>query len=276
MEALIRWQSENLVLSPSDFIPLAEETGLIHDIGEWVLRAACAQSSAGQKAGVPPVQMAINVSAKQLQETDFAQKVVTVLEETGLAPRWLNLELTESALMDTYEKAPGTLERLDAMGIGTSIDDFGTGYSSLNYLRRFNFQTLKMDRCFVSNISTNKKAAVIVKGLISLAHNLGISVIAEGVERCDQLRLLAAENCDQVQGFLTGRPVTPEQMLRLLQSVNVNEQYPHLNGGVRTLLDDYSETVPIIPLGAILEEYRNSIEPALESKTDSMVTLVGG
>ena len=137
--------------------------------------------------------------------TDFAHKVVTILEETELAPRWLNLELTESALMDTYEKAPGTLERLDAMGIGTSIDDFGTGYSSLNYLRRFNFQTLKMDRCFVSDISTNKKAAVIVKGLISLAHNLGISVIAEGVERCDQLRLLAAENCDQVQGFLTGR-----------------------------------------------------------------------
>ena len=201
VEALIRWKPENLLLSPSDFIPLAEETGLIHEIGEWVLRTACAQSSAWQRAGIPPVQMAINVSAKQLQDTDFAQRVVTVLDETRLAPRWLNLELTESALMDTYEKAPGTLERLDSLGIGTSIDDFGTGYSSLNYLRRFNFQTLKMDRCFVSDISTNKKAAVIVKGLISLAHNLGISVIAEGVESHDQLRLLAAENCDKFRDF---------------------------------------------------------------------------
>src|SRR6185503_11303684 len=142
-------------------------------------------------------------------------------------------------------KAPGTLELLDTLGIGTSIDDFGTGYSSLNYLRRFNFQTLKMDRCFVSDISTNKKAAVIVKGLISLAHNLGISVIAEGVERHDQLRLLTAENCDQVQGFLTGKPVDPEQMLRLLRSVNVGEY--GLSGAARvpTLVNDYSEAGPI-------------------------------
>jgi diguanylate cyclase (GGDEF)-like protein/PAS domain S-box-containing protein len=273
VEALIRWQCENLVLSPNDFIPLAEETGLIHDIGEWVLRAACAQSSAWQRAGVPPVQMAINVSAKQLQDADFAQRVVTILDETGLDPRWLNLELTESALMDTYEKAPGTLERLDTMGIGTSIDDFGTGYSSLNYLRRFNFQTLKMDRCFVSDISTNKKAAVIVKGLISLAHNLGISVIAEGVERSDQLRLLAAENCDQVQGFLTGRPANPEQILNLLRSANIHEQDSRVTRGARSL--DYSQAVPIIQLGAMVEQYRNSIETRAESN-DSMVTLVRG
>ena len=270
VEALIRWQSENLLLSPNNFIPLAEETGLIHDIGEWVLRTACAQSSAWQRAGIPPVQIAVNVSAKQLQEADFVQRVVTVLDETRLAPRWLNLELTESALMDTYEKAPGTLELLDTLGIGTSIDDFGTGYSSLNYLRRFNFQTLKMDRCFVSDIATNKKAAVIVKGLISLAHNLGISVIAEGVERHDQLRLLTAENCDQVQGFLTGRPVAPEQMLRLLQSVNVDE---HNLGGVPTLVNHHSQAGNIIRLGAMVEEYRNSTEPWVESKTESLLTL---
>ncbi len=275
VEALIRWQSENLLLSPSEFIPLAEETGLIHDIGEWVLRTACAQSSAWQRAGIPPLQIAVNVSAKQLQEADFAQRVVAVLNETRLAPRWLNLELTESALMDTYEKAPGTLERLDSLGIGTSIDDFGTGYSSLNYLRRFNFQTLKMDRCFVSDISTNKKAAAIVRGLISLAHNLGISVIAEGVEKHDQLRMLAAENCDQVQGFLTGRPVVPEQMLRLLQSVNVKEQNPHIAGGVRTLINESSGAAPIIQLGAMVDAYRDSVEPGVEAK-DSLVTLVKG
>jgi len=276
VEALIRWQSENLLLSPSNFIPLAEETGLIHDIGEWVLRTACAQSSAWQRAGIPPVQIAVNVSAKQLQEADFIQRVVTVLDETRLAPRWLNLELTESALMDTYEKAPGTLELLDTLGIGTSIDDFGTGYSSLNYLRRFNFQTLKMDRCFVSDIATNKKAAVIVKGLISLAHNLGISVIAEGVERHDQLRLLTAENCDQVQGFLTGKPVDPEQMLRLLRSVNVDEYSISGAGRVPTLVNDYSEAGPIIQLGAMVEEYRNSTEPWGESKADSTLTLAEG
>jgi diguanylate cyclase (GGDEF)-like protein/PAS domain S-box-containing protein len=274
VEALIRWQPENLVLSPSDFIPLAEETGLIHDIGDWVLRTACAQSSAWQRAGIPPVQIAVNVAAKQLQKADFTQKVVTILEEARLAPQWLNLELTESALMDTYKKAPGTLERLDKLGIGTSIDDFGTGYSSLNYLRRFNFQTLKLDRCFVSDISTNQKAAAIVKGLISLAHNLGISVIAEGVERHDQLRLLASENCDQVQGFLTGRPVAPDQMLRLLRSVNVKEQSLHLTGGARR--NEYAQAAPIIQLSAMVEEYRNSIQPRVESKADSIITLAGG
>jgi len=273
VEALIRWQSQNLVLSPSDFIPLAEETGLIHDIGEWVLRTACAQSTAWQSAGIPPVQMAVNVSAKQLHESDFAQRVVAVLDETRLAPRWLNLELTESALMDTYEKAPATLERLDTLGIATSIDDFGTGYSSLNYLRRFNFQTLKMDRCFVSEIATNKKAAVIVKGLISIAHNLGISVIAEGVERHDQLRLLAAENCDHVQGFLTGRPVAPEQISKLLRSVNVQEHPAHLYGGVRTLLNQSSEAIPANQLEAMAEACRSWIEPGVESNKDSVIVL---
>jgi EAL domain-containing protein (putative c-di-GMP-specific phosphodiesterase class I) len=274
VEALIRWQSQNLVLSPSDFIPLAEETGLIHDIGEWVLRTACAQSIAWQRAGIPPVQMAVNVSAKQLHEADFAQRVVAVLDETKLAPRWLNLELTESALMDTYEKAPATLERLDTLGIGTSIDDFGTGYSSLNYLRRFNFQTLKMDRCFVSDMATNKKAAVIVKGLISIAHNLGISVIAEGVERHDQLRLLAAENCDHVQGFLTGRPVAPEQILRLLRSVNLQEQNLAAYGGARTFFDDCSETIHTNQLQAMEEACRSRIDTAVQSNQNSTSILV--
>jgi len=275
VEALIRWQSQNLLLSPSDFIPLAEETGLIHGIGEWVLRTACAQSSAWQRAGIPPVQMAVNVSAKQLHEADFAQRVVAILAETGLAPRWLNLELTESALMDTYEKAPATLERLDTLGIGTSIDDFGTGYSSLNYLRRFNFQTLKMDRCFVSDIATNNKAAVIVKGLISIAHNLGISVIAEGVERHDQLRLLVAENCDHVQGFLTGRPVAPEQMLTLLRSVNVKQQYLRVTGGVQTRFDDYPEAIPTKQLEAMAEACRHRNERGVAADKNSAVTLVG-
>ncbi len=225
VEALIRWQrSEDELLNPADFIPLAEETGLIHDIGEWVLRTACAQNSAWQRAGAPPVRIAVNLSAKQLQLTEFPQTVLAILNETKLAPEWLDLELTETALMDSFEKAPGTLERLADLGIRVSLDDFGTGYSSLNYLRRFNFQTLKMDRCFVSEIATDSKAAAIVKSLISLAHDLGISVIAEGVETEDQLRMLAAERCDQIQGFLTSKPVAPEEMLSLLQSVNVQKR----------------------------------------------------
>ena len=168
-----------------------------------------------------------------------------------------------------------TLERLDTLGIGTSIDDFGTGYSSLNYLRRFNFQTLKMDRCFVSDIATNKKAAVIVKGLISLAHDLGISVIAEGVERHDQLRLLAAENCDHVQGFLTGRPVAPEQMLKLLRSVNVKQQHLRVTGGVQTRFDDHPEAIPTNQLAAMAEACRHWIEPGVAANENSAVTLAG-
>ncbi len=260
VEALIRWQrSEYELLSPSEFIPMAEDCGLIHDIGEWVLRTACAQSSAWQRAGVPPVRMAVNLSAKQLQRGDFPDTVLRILDETKLASQWLDLELTETALMDGVEKAPQTLQRLNKMGIRTSIDDFGTGYSSLNYLRQFNFQTLKMDRCFVSEISTDKKAAAIVKSLISLAHNLDISVIAEGVETDAQLRLLAAERCDLVQGFLTGRPVAPEQVFNLLRSVGVTGGRRESSTGVvtgvpRDLFHEHSENDPIVQLGAALSE----------------------
>ncbi len=260
VEALIRWQrSEHELLSPSEFIPLAEECGLIHDIGEWVLRTACAQSSAWQRAGVPPVRMAVNLSAKQLQRGDFPDTVLRILNENKLASKWLDLELTETALMDGVEKAPQTLQRLSTMGIRTSIDDFGTGYSSLNYLRQFNFQTLKMDRCFVSEISTDRKAAAIVKSLNSLAHNLDISVIAEGVETDAQLRMLAAERCDQVQGFLTGRPVAPDQVLNLLRSVGVTGRNRDALTGVvtgvqRELFHGHSEHTPIIQLGAALAE----------------------
>jgi diguanylate cyclase (GGDEF)-like protein/PAS domain S-box-containing protein len=256
VEALIRWRrSENEVLSPSDFIPLAEESGLIHEIGEWVLREACAQSSAWQRAGVPPVRMAVNLSAKQLQQADFPQRVLSILDETRLASRWLELELTETGLMDGFAKAPDTLKRLDTMGIRTSIDDFGTGYSSLNYLRRFNFQTLKMDRCFVSDISTDQRAAAIVRSLISLAHSLDISVIAEGVETNAQLRLLAAERCDQVQGFLTSRPIAPEQMLNLLRSVDAQQRDPKAVSAIaRELFQGCAETAPIIQLGTVLAE----------------------
>jgi EAL domain-containing protein (putative c-di-GMP-specific phosphodiesterase class I) len=161
--------------------------------------------------------MAVNLSARQLREKDFPQTVLRILDETGLQSNWLELELTESALMDSLDHAPASLERLGSTGVRIAIDDFGTGYSSLNYLRQFNFNTLKMDRCFVSDLATNGKAAAVAKGLITLAHDLDLSVIAEGVERNDQLAFLAAHNCDQAQGFLVGQPVRAEQLVDLLR-----------------------------------------------------------
>jgi diguanylate cyclase (GGDEF)-like protein len=218
VEALIRWQrSKDELIAPADFIPLAEETDLISEIGDWALRAACAQNSAWQKAGVPPVRMAVNLSTRQLGKKDFPQNVLRILEETNLQSNWLELELTESALMDGLDHAPANLERLGTSGVRIAIDDFGTGYSSLNYLRQFNFHTLKMDRCFVSDLATNGRGAAVAKGLITLAHNLDLSVIAEGVERNDQLAFLARHNCDQAQGFLAGKPVCAEQLVDLLR-----------------------------------------------------------
>ena len=226
-EALIRWRrGDGRVLLPGEFISIAEEMGLIGDIGEWALRTACAQNSAWQRAGLPPLRVAVNLSAQQLGN-DFPGRVVSILEETRLSSRWLELELTESALMDSLDLAPAALEQLSKNGIRIAIDDFGTGYSSLNYLRRYNFQALKMDRCFVGDIVSDKRAGAIAKGLISLAHNLDLSVVAEGVEHRDQLNFLRAENCDAVQGYLASTPVAPEAFTRLLQTGSMGERLLH-------------------------------------------------
>jgi EAL domain-containing protein (putative c-di-GMP-specific phosphodiesterase class I) len=236
VEALVRWQrSEGQLIQPTDFIPLAEEFGLINEIGDWVLRSACAQNAAWQRAGMPSVRMAVNVSAQQLKQKDFPQRVVRILDETKLKSEWLELELTETALMDSLDIAPRTLEELGRLGIAISIDDFGTGYSSLDYLRRFNFSTLKMDRCFVSDIVTDKKAAAVARGLITLAHNLDLSVTAEGVEHNSQLAFLAAEDCDQIQGFLACRPAPAEHLLGRLSSGDVQDGFAQ--GGLRPLVE---------------------------------------
>lgn len=165
--------------------------------------------------------MAVNLSARQLQQKEFPQTVLRILNETNLQPEWLELELTETAMMDSLDLAPATLEQLGALGIRMSIDDFGTGYSSLNYLRRFNFQTLKMDRCFISDIPQDKKASAVARGLIALAHDLDLSVTAEGVEQKAQLAFLATERCDQAQGFLASRPLPPGHLATLLRSGDV-------------------------------------------------------
>jgi diguanylate cyclase (GGDEF)-like protein/PAS domain S-box-containing protein len=234
-EVLIRWQrSTGELVSPAEFIPLAEELGLIVDIGEWVLRAACTQNKRWQEAGFRPIRISVNLSARQLRQKDFPATVKRILQETGLEPQWLELELTESALMDTAEVTPAGLHALSCMGVRTSIDDFGTGYSSLTYLRRLKFNTLKIDRSFVAGITTDENAAALAKGMITLAHNLNLNVVAEGVETLAQLSFLHWHGCDQIQGFLASRPLPLERFADLLEAD-------------RRLLQDYFATAPPRP-----------------------------
>jgi len=222
VEALIRWQrSKTELMSPSDFVPIAEEMGLIPEIGEWALRTACAQNAAWQRAGIPPIRMAVNVSARQLHQRDFSATVLRILEETKLSPRHLEIELTESALMGSLDEGPGVLQRMTDGGVRIALDDFGTGFSSLSYLRQFDFHALKMDRSFVSDVATNNKAASLARGVITLAHSLDLSVIAEGIEDHAQLSFLATHRCDQGQGFLASRPLSAEQVVPLLRMGDV-------------------------------------------------------
>lgn len=219
VEALLRWQpSDQPMVFPGDFIPLAEETGLIVPIGEWVLRSACAQIRAWQ--GCPmlsSVKMAVNLSARQFKQQDIVKVVSRVLDETGCSAQWLELEITESAVMENPEAAAGTLLRLSHMGVGLSIDDFGTGYSSLSYLKRFPIDSLKIDKSFVRDITTDTDDAAIARAVIALAHSLKLKVIAEGVETIEQLDFLREQRCDYIQGYYLSRPVPAheiEQMMR--------------------------------------------------------------
>ena len=208
-EALIRWRrSDGEVVSPSEFIPLAEEQGLIWEIGEWVLREACRQNKQWQSAGRRPIKMSVNLSARQLANREFGNTVKRVLHETRLDARWLQLELTETALMGSLDATPASLYSLFCMGIQTAIDDFGTGYSSLDYLRRLQFDTLKIDKSFVCDITTDRRAAALAQSMISMAHSLSLSVVAEGVETAEQLAILHAYGCDAIQGYLASRPVS--------------------------------------------------------------------
>ncbi len=207
VEALVRWQHpEHGLLPPSRFIPLAEETGLIVPLGEQVLRAACEQNRRWQQEKRLHVPMAVNLSIRQLEQDDFPQLVKSVLTETGLEPAYLELEVTESALMDDPDKMLGQLEALKALGCKLSLDDFGTGYSNLSYLKRFPFDRLKIDRSFVADVTTAPQDAAIARTIIAMARTLDLEVLAEGVETEPQLKYLQRNGCDLVQGFLIGRP----------------------------------------------------------------------
>jgi EAL domain-containing protein (putative c-di-GMP-specific phosphodiesterase class I) len=218
MEALIRWQHPELgLLPPARFINLAEETGLIVPIGNWVLRTACAQARAWQQAGYGDLRVAVNLSARQFSQQDLAQSIDEALEQTGLAPDCLEIELTESLVMDDVEDAIGILRRLKGLGVKLSIDDFGTGYSSLAYLKRFPIDVLKIDQSFVRDITVDPDDAAIVTSIISLAHNLKLLVIAEGVETAEQLAYLARHGCSQMQGYHFSPPVTAEAFESMLR-----------------------------------------------------------
>ena len=208
MEALVRWQHPELgLVSPAMFIPVAEDSGLIVSIGEWVLRTACAQNKAWQLAGFKPISVAVNLSARQFRQPDLAEMVAGILSETGLDSACLELELTESLVMQDVEKTIATLSKLKAMGIKLSVDDFGTGYSSLSYLKRFPIDTLKIDQSFVRDITTDPDDAAIAKTIISMAHDMQLKVIAEGVETEAQKSFLQQRHCDEMQGYLFSRPV---------------------------------------------------------------------
>ena len=217
LEALLRWQHpEQGLIPPLDFIPLAEETGLIVPIGEWVLRTACMQLKAWQKQGYDVPQLAINCSARQFRHKALALSVAKILEDTGVEARFVELEITESILMDKSQEMVETLRVLRGIGLKFSLDDFGTGYSSLSYLRRFPIDTLKIDRSFVQDMTTNSDDASIVAGIIGLAHNLRISVVAEGVETESQRAMLASQGCDQYQGYYFSKPLPASEIVNKL------------------------------------------------------------
>ncbi len=217
LEALLRWKpGDGEMIQPSHFIPLAEEIGLILPIGDWALRTACLQNKAWQKAGYDPVAVSVNLSNRQFDQKNLIEVVTAALNDAGLDPRHLELEITESAIMKDPEESIGTLRELKKLGIRISIDDFGTGYSSLNYLRRLPLDSLKIDRSFVMNIETNPDDAAIVEAIISLARNLKLKVIAEGVETEQQLSFLRGQGCDDYQGYLLSRPLPAEEIPGLL------------------------------------------------------------
>lgn len=217
VEALLRWlhPQEGMIL-PGRFIPQAEETGLIIPIGEWVLRTACRQIKEWQAKGHPSIRIAVNVSASQFKRQNFAETVTGILEETGISPLFLELELTESAIMQNIDSSVEILNSLKAMGIQISIDDFGTGYSSLSYLRRFPIDYIKIDRSFIVNFTSNSDDRAIVTAIIAMARSLGLKIIAEGVETEEQLAILSELGCHEMQGYLYSKPLPPSLLFNFL------------------------------------------------------------
>lgn len=223
VEALIRWNHpERGVIPPNQFIPVAEDTGLIIPIGEWVLRTACKQNKNWQDKGYKPVRVSVNISPIQLRRWDFVNLLEEILEEVQLDPSYLELEITENTLMESMEDNIEILDRLRQMGVRIALDDFGTGYSSLNYLQQLPINNMKIDKSFVQDIANDRNKSYIAESIIQLAHRLNLEVIAEGVETEEQLRMLVNKNCDIIQGFIFSEPLPSGQVERILRLGRLN------------------------------------------------------
>jgi EAL domain-containing protein (putative c-di-GMP-specific phosphodiesterase class I) len=218
-EALLRWRHpQRGFVPPATFIPIAEDSGLILPIGQWVLTEACRQAVTWQKAGLPPVPLAINVSGVQFRRQDVCALVRQTLQSTGLDPKLLQIEITESVIVSVRERAVELLGELRAIGVGLALDDFGTGYSSLSYLKSFPIDVLKIDRSFVAEMLTDRTTASIIEAIISMTRILGLNVLAEGVENQAQFAFLKELGCDAVQGFYVSAAVPAAEFARLLKS----------------------------------------------------------
>jgi diguanylate cyclase (GGDEF)-like protein len=219
LEALIRWQEgDGRLLEPAEFIPVAEEARLILPLGQWILRAACQQARAWQDQGLPEVRLAVNLSARQFQQQDLIRSVFFAVRDAGLPARRLELEITESAAMLNVDRTIGMLHGLRDMGVRISMDDFGTGHSSLSYLKRFPIDAVKIDQSFVRDMTSDPSDAAIVKAIVAMAHSLGLNVVAEGVETLAQADFLRRTGCDEMQGFLVGRPLPADEVTETLRA----------------------------------------------------------
>ncbi|MGM9497339.1 GGDEF domain-containing phosphodiesterase [Desertifilum tharense] len=222
VEALLRWNSRELgAISPAKFIPIAEANGLIVPIGEWVLRTACTQHRLWQQAGLPPLRMAVNLSARQLAQPNLVERITSILEETQIQPQDLELEVTESLMMDNVQQSILKLQQFREMGIKLALDDFGTGYSSLNYLRSFPIDTLKIDRSFIRDVVSNAHNAAVTNAIITLAKSLRLNITAEGVETAEQCEYIKAQGCHEIQGYYFSPPLPKEAMTELLAKQTV-------------------------------------------------------
>jgi EAL domain-containing protein (putative c-di-GMP-specific phosphodiesterase class I) len=221
IEALARWRdSEGNIIPPSAFIPVAEDSGLILSIGEWVIREACRQNKAWQDAGLAKVPVAVNVSNVQFSRQDLVTVIADALRSSRLDAKYLEIEITESSIMTRPDRALKIIDTIKSFGVNLSLDDFGTGYSSLSYLRQFPIDTLKIDRGFIRNITTDRQDAEIVSAIIAMAHSLNLKVVAEGIETGEQVEVMGRMKCDILQGYFLGRPANAEIIQRLLGANN--------------------------------------------------------
>jgi diguanylate cyclase (GGDEF)-like protein len=268
-EALIRWQHPVRGLLPAgEFIPVAEETGLIRPMGEWVLRAVCQQFGLWKQAGLPVVPVAVNLSGTQFRQQRLQEIVSQVIQETSMDPTMLELEITESMIMQNQEDAEITLRELRKLGCKISIDDFGTGYSSLNRLKRFTLDALKVDRSFITDLNHNPDDMAITKAIIAMARSLELKVVAEGVETEEQFQFLKEQGCDEIQGFLCGRPMPPEEFALLLANKTICQ-----SGAGSDITATSGSRLNRPNLRLVSVRHDNPRQPSLEEKSVNKSTL---